>query len=289
MLTSDQLPGDQKLPWTGSQTDFVTLVLAMSPQFGTADEIGEKMLQQVDINIAPYPDFHSMRLALEKDCDPQAFMQKGREALQADLLTLEMLNGTGASLAPETGDEQESTLSGLVETLNDWGISPKTMKPFEPAIRFAILPSSPEGKITWNAPLTDFVALVILTAAYGIIQEKDNDIALDKVAERYFSFIDIDLSPWSDFRSLYIVHQPNIDLEILMDKARSLEEEFDRSFGEGSAPGIQPFSPFMVQAMYNYQMAQEFAKRWSIDDCEGFSHLFDMLFIPDKIIGKPGW
>lgn len=289
MLTSDQLPGGKKMPWTGTHTDFVSMILSIAPEDTAADEMGEQMLRHVDFDISPYPNFRTMRLALQQKADPQGFLQVGREALQQDLQTLELLNGTGVSLPNEADADPESTLSALPEILNRMGLSPKTMQPLQPTNPFVILPDSPGEKIIWKASPADFVTLVLLTLTKGIMHEQGKNPSPRLIAERYQRFLNIDLTPYPDFRALFSACEADIDLDAVIIKGYALSEEFERCFSQQNTYKTQPFSPLIVQAIFNCKVAKEFAKRLQTDDWEEFSHLFDLLFIPDSLIGKPGW
>jgi len=65
-------PTGRKLPWRHSQSDFVAHVRSYAFRGGfrngtrrlTVDEVGELLLKIYDVDLAPYPDFHAMRVAV---------------------------------------------------------------------------------------------------------------------------------------------------------------------------------------------------------------------------------
>lgn len=289
MANDFQEPGESKIRFTGTLTDLVTMAKAAGRIMGDEDAIGERMVAMMQIDISPYKDFKSLRLALEKYADPDALMQIGRNALQEDLALINLLNDGGISI-DDNGDEEEKAdvdsgrLSFLVGMLNGLGISPKTMEPYKPANAFVILPEEPGDRIIWQASLADFCALVIMTGILELKTDQEEMPLYEELARRYCSIMEVDMGPFPDFRSLHAVYGASFDVHTVTPKAIKLAKAHTAAFCEGGKRGIKPYSAYEVQAIFNVQVAEALAGRWPKKDWEEFSHLLDILFMPDEAI-----
>src|SRR5882757_7390938 len=96
-------PVDQKLPWDSTQGAFVSYVLANAlPGFFrtvnrplSIDEVGELFLKVYDVDISPYPDFHSMRVAVPPSVEPEEISARMIGFMEGEKAVLEATEGTG--------------------------------------------------------------------------------------------------------------------------------------------------------------------------------------------------
>jgi len=103
-------PLDQKLPWNKSQADFVSHVLfytalgILRNDAGNlqADDMGELFLKVYDVDLSPYPDFRTMRIAVGPREDPDLLFAKYAFMAQHVRDVDDMLEGTGVELSGES-------------------------------------------------------------------------------------------------------------------------------------------------------------------------------------------
>jgi len=120
MQNSYFAPLDEKLPWESSQAAFVAYVLYHAtpgrPREGerrlTVDEVGELLLGIYDVDISPYPDFHSMRVAV-----PPAIEQKVLAEYVMDLLERQMAMKDAKAGRRTLPSKEEQKLQRACETL----------------------------------------------------------------------------------------------------------------------------------------------------------------------------
>ncbi len=68
---------DEKIKWDSTKKDFITFVeiyelaggLKLNGKSATADQIGELFLNVIELDILPFPDFKTMRIALDPKKD----------------------------------------------------------------------------------------------------------------------------------------------------------------------------------------------------------------------------
>jgi hypothetical protein len=96
-------PLDQKLPWESTQAAFVAYVMSNAlPGFFrkgnrplSLDELGELFLKVYDVDIWPYPDFHSLRVAVPPSIEPEELAACMLGLLEGEQAILEATEGTG--------------------------------------------------------------------------------------------------------------------------------------------------------------------------------------------------
>lgn len=276
-------PAREPLVWTGTQVDLVTVVLAMAKISADVDEIGERMVRSIVFDLAPYPDFRSMRLALQDQCDPDAFMKMGRLLVRQELDIINALDDVGISLDTETHG-----LGQTVELFNSLGVSTKTMDVVEPSNKFVSLPSpdKPWLKMTWHAGLADFTQLVLMTEIMGVFDEEEAGLDCEAIFRRYCLNMDIDLENFSDFRSLSAVYLSFFDVELLSAKEERLVRAYEVTQNMHVGPTIRPLGDFMVQKVFHTEVANALVKIWGHADPDDLAFLFDMLFITDEMIDQ---
>lgn len=110
MFTGPVSPDDEKIKWAGSQADFISLVdffeairaFGSKKGLATTDEIGELFLKVIDIDLSPYPDFHTMRLSMTGSSGPQDIAKKLLEHVDREDHFADALEGTGVEESLET-------------------------------------------------------------------------------------------------------------------------------------------------------------------------------------------
>ena len=81
--------------WLGPPENFLTTVMLFGQIHGNIDELGTAMLKRAELDISPYKDFRSMRLALEHELDPDEFGEPEAQRLKQDLEIINMLGSAG--------------------------------------------------------------------------------------------------------------------------------------------------------------------------------------------------
>lgn len=114
------IPSEELFQWNGSHSDFVTMVILMtgvSPNAFDDPEIQEKikamgeiLLNIVQIDITPYPDFKSMYAVVPPSPD---LILKMMDHLEKQVAFDDVIDGTGIEPSVETqADELFSTMMG---------------------------------------------------------------------------------------------------------------------------------------------------------------------------------
>lgn len=109
-------PDNEKIKWAGSQADFITLVEFFEAIGGftskdrerkaNADEIGELFLKVIDLNLSPYPDFHTMRVSVSGSSEPVEIAQKLLDNMNSEEQLSDAIERTGIEPSPETQASQ---------------------------------------------------------------------------------------------------------------------------------------------------------------------------------------
>lgn len=107
-------PDDEKIKWSGSQADFISLVEFFEVIGGfktpngkaTADQIGELFLKIIDIDLSPYPDFHTMRLSMSGSKEPGDIAKKLLDHIEKEDQLSSALEGTDIEPSDETKANQ---------------------------------------------------------------------------------------------------------------------------------------------------------------------------------------
>src|SRR5690348_13909552 len=95
--------GDDKIKWAGTHADFLIFVevyelmgvFRIGERKSTADEIAKVFLNVIDIDLSPFPDFRSMRIAISANIDPAESIGKMIDLLDSEEQLKEILDGTG--------------------------------------------------------------------------------------------------------------------------------------------------------------------------------------------------
>lgn len=94
---------DDKLPWPGTQADFIKLVdlfttfniFTIKGRSAQAVEIAALFMNIFETDISPYPDFHSMYAAIQPGLNNDNLTTKMLEIMETTQLLDEVLEGTG--------------------------------------------------------------------------------------------------------------------------------------------------------------------------------------------------
>lgn len=288
MQENREQPGREPLRFTGTQVDFVTVVLAMAKIMGDVDDIGENMVRTSGFDISPYPDFRTMRLALQDQCDPAAFMAMGKKAVKEELNVINALDEAGILLDTETDG-----LGQTVQLFNSLGLSTKTMEPVEPVNRFISMPAADRWfmKMTWHAGLAEFTQLVFMIEMAGAMGEGDNTWDGEKIFHWFSLNVKIDLGSFRDFRSLSAVYLSSFDAELVMAKTERLSQAHEATLGTYTGSIIRPLSNYINQKVFHVEVAKAFVERRPGADVDALIYILDVLFIADdmldEVLGKP--
>jgi hypothetical protein len=135
---------DKKYTWLATQGDFITYVEMTTTTlagdnrsieeqfsdkdfFNKVDVMGEALLNVFQIDISPYPDFRTMRLAVPRSTD---ILEKMAEYTRRDIAVREALEGTGVTRSEESimDDTYYEVMSyDLVRRLSPYlGVTPET-------------------------------------------------------------------------------------------------------------------------------------------------------------------
>lgn len=281
MLENMDLADHEAKGWSGTQVEFVTIVLAMGMIAEDVDAVGESMVQTISFDIAPYPDFRSMRLALQDQCDPAAFMAMGKKKLQEELPLINALDDAGISL--------DTTTDGLGQTLeffNHYGLSTRTMQPVEPLSKFITLPPADEPwlKMTWYAGLAEFTQLVFISEMLGLLDIEGVEMDGEAVLHWYCLHIAVELGSFTDFRSLSAVYSSPFDIELVKLKTARLTQaqRITRDLYVGEY--IRPLSNYMNQKVFNMKVANALVERQPTIEPDALAYVFDLLFVSDDML-----
>jgi hypothetical protein len=115
-------PNTEKLKWTDTQANFISFIEilhATGLPNASIDQIGEHLLSHMEVDLSPFPDFRSMRIALEKEVDTDKFLQEMNDALIEQYQLDHTLKGTGViSLLEE--EIRQNTNSFFVQKLDKY-------------------------------------------------------------------------------------------------------------------------------------------------------------------------
>lgn len=283
MQKNTERPGQEPSGFTGTQVDFVTVVLAMAGIMGDVDDIGEKMVGTVGFDISPYPDFRTMRLALQDQCDPAAFMAMGKNQLKQELNVINALDEAGIPLDTETDG-----LGQTVELFNSLGLSTKTMKPVEPLNRFIRMPAANRWfmKMTWEAGLAEFTQLVFMIEMAGAMGEGDNIWDGEKIFHWFCLNVKIDLGSFRDFRSLSAVYLSSFDAEMVTAKTERLSRAHEATLGIYTGAVVRPLSNYMNQKVFHVEVAKAFVEWRPGANEDALIYILDVLFITDDMLDE---
>lgn len=290
MKEHEELPGGKKIPWSHSQEDFVTAVLAIGghlPDDDDVDALGEHMLNMVDLDRSPFPDFRSMRLALQHGCDVATHEEMLNDQLRQYAGAITALQEAGIGFETEEGIEAEDDDAGLEQLQDIMNLNSQLSLHATggPAMRF-IKMSSPDGKLSWNASLHDFVALVAATEDFGIVRMETGEDKLELIAERYCSAIDVDYTGYSDFKALRLAYPAKSDYRSMDRKGWRLMKCHKTLLAAGPLIAFKRFAAFAVQTNFNTIAAEEIGKHWPEADHNRLKYLLDILFLPDEMIDE---
>ncbi|WP_276484105.1 hypothetical protein [Paraflavitalea pollutisoli] len=288
MQENREQPDREPLRFTGTQVDFVTVALAMAKIMGDVDDIGENMVRAGGFDISPYPDFRTMRLALQDQCDPDALMAMGKKVVKEELNVINALDEAGIPLDTETDG-----LGQTVELFNSLGLSTKTMMPVEPSNRFISMPAADRWfmKMTWHAGLAEFTQLVFMIEMAGAMGEGDNIWDGEKIFHWFCLNVKIDLGSFRDFRSLSAVYLSTFDAELVTAKTERLSQAHEATLGTYTGCIIRPLSNYVNQKVFHVEVAKAFVEWRPGADEDALVYILDVLFITDdmldEVLGKP--
>ncbi len=246
------------------------------------DALGERMLNMVDLDPSPFPDFRSMRLALQHGCDVATHEEMLNDQLRQYSGAITAVQEAGIGFAEReigqahNGDIPLQHLQDIIDLHRELAFHAIG----GPPVRFVKLPY-PGGKLTWNASLIDFVNLVVATEAYGIAP-KDMEDSLELIAERYRSIIEVDYAGYTDFQALRSVYPVKINYKIYTEKLFRMDKAHRILFDAGQLIAYKHFPGFAVQSDYHTILAEEVVKLWPQIDLIKIMYLFDVLFMPTK-------
>lgn len=109
MLSGPLSSANEKIKWLGSHGDFISLVEFFEAIGGfksaqgraMADELGELFLKVIDIDLTPYPDFHTMKMSVTSSAEPAVVAKKILERVDAEEQLSDALEDTGVTPSPE--------------------------------------------------------------------------------------------------------------------------------------------------------------------------------------------
>lgn len=288
MNKHDELPDGKKLPWPHSQTDFVTHVLALAghlPNEDDMDALGERMLNMVDLDPSPFPDFQSMRLALQHGCDVATYEASLNDNLQQYAGAIMTLREAGISYpkreagAPQGGEASLEQWQFIMDLNAELSLGATG----GPPVQFAKMPA-PGAKLCWNASLHDFVALVVATDEHGITPNDLGEDRLALIAEHYRSVIDVDYHGYTDFHALRQAYPEKINYKANIKKLFRVHKAHGILRDAGPLIAMKRFPGFSVQARYHTIVAEDLSKHWPAVDEIKLVYLLDVLFLPTKFV-----
>lgn len=270
--------------WVGPPESFLTTVMLFGQIHDNVDELGTAMLKKVELDISPYKDFRSMRLALEHQLDPEELGEPERQRLKQDLAIINMLSNAGISPSPSKADDQR--LIDLLEFLHITAVSPETLRPLQPPNPFVEIPANPKQPLIWKESLSLYTALMIwLTMGESDGNDDDADSFAD-AAENYSGIFKVDLSPYPDYQSLFKAHYGAFSLDKALKKLDRAADALDKVEQQNTGKQIQPYTPFMLQAMFNEEAGRALHQRCRNPAGNYYCYYFDALFIPDELIDE---
>lgn len=270
------MPGQRQTPETtknelqSAQVKFLTFILAYSRRMPNADidGLGEEMLADMDFDLSPYPDFRSMRLALEPLCDVDTFQLMRKSHGQAGTAMAPAVQAIVEEVARKFG-----TPGVVVEAPETWQ-SP----------HFFIGHPQPGKKITWQADLAEFMAVVAFYEQLGVKAGKEPSEARGEIYRQLRSFMDVDLEDYPDFGSVYDDLCGCLDSIDVPEKSSRLKKARKVALQRRSPDGKMVLTGFMVQASYNANVAGEFASRCPDLDPLQLALAFDLIYISEMSI-----
>jgi len=139
-----EIPNHDLFQWSGSHSDFVTMVLTMSgppptdlndpDAYKNIDALGELMLKLIRFDIAPYPDFQTMRKVVPPSVD---YLVKILVTLESNMAFDEAVDDTGVALSSET----------QIENMLDIMLSEEMVRRMRPYVRFKDDPEGPTSGV----------------------------------------------------------------------------------------------------------------------------------------------
>jgi hypothetical protein len=111
---------DDKLPWPGTQADFIKIIdlctafniFTINDRHATTHEIAELFMNVFETDISPYPDFHSMYLAIQPDVNTGEIATKMIEIMEADQFLDNVLEGSG--VVPSEEEQMERLVFNFI-------------------------------------------------------------------------------------------------------------------------------------------------------------------------------
>ena len=111
---------DDKLPWPGTQADFIKIIdlctafniFTFNDRRATTHEIAELFMNVFETDISPYPDFHSMYTAIKPDMNTGEVATKMLEIIEADQFLDNVLEGSG--VVPSEEEQLERLIFNFI-------------------------------------------------------------------------------------------------------------------------------------------------------------------------------
>ena len=106
---------DGKDKWIGTQKDFISFVeifeaagnIKIGDRNATTDEIAEVLMKVFDVDLSPFPDFPSMRVALGSESNHEQLLQKMIDNLEKENQLDEAIEGT--NVLPSEEEQMRQT------------------------------------------------------------------------------------------------------------------------------------------------------------------------------------
>ncbi|WP_276485557.1 hypothetical protein [Paraflavitalea pollutisoli] len=269
MAEMNQAPGKERWEWLGSKVEILTAVLAISKtQDHEPEEVWEEMHRHVIVNIHPYADFQSMRLALENDCDVDGYIaEQGRRQL-----------GT-----VEVAADGQLDMSNVGKTGNRHRLPEIKLYLERPQNAFVGTPEEGD-RMTWKGSLVEFMGLVLLTLTQTVRPPADPVIACEVICKRYRRFIQVDMGRFKDFNALYKAHRKDFNEKAFLRKGDRLRAAYCNVFTLGLHEGDRAAKPFRYQANYINKMADLFLDQWPEPGIGKFMLILGVIFITDDML-----
>jgi hypothetical protein len=121
--------------------------------------------------------------------------------------------------------------------------------------------SPDDEKMKWDGTKEDFILFVEIYQTAGGLKVNGRQPTVDEVGELFMYVIDIDTSPFPDFRTMRIALTPQKNvLEATREVADYLEEErgTDEMLDELD---IEPSKEEQIRRVFSWMMAEDFVRR----------------------------
>ncbi|MDF2189143.1 hypothetical protein [Paraflavitalea sp. CAU 1676] len=271
--------------WLGQPAGFLTTVMLFGQIHDNIDELGTAMLKKVVLDKSPYKDFRSMRLALEDQLDPEEFGASEVHRLKQDLEIIDMLTTAGISPSPSKAEHER--LIDVLNFLHATGISPQTLRPLQPPNAFVEIPDDPKQPLIWKGALELYTALMIWFTLGETKGSEDDARLFAEAAEHYSDLIKIDQTPYPDYRTLFKAHYKAFNSGKALKKLERAADALDKAEQQYVGKEIKPYTPFMLQAMFNEEAANALHLRCPDPAVDYYYvYYFDALFIGDELIDE---